>query len=171
MVVSAIRDILPGEEVCINYTNINGRNTQVDPESAREILFQKWGIACPGDCKCKDQQFNDDLRRCRSLNAEIAEMVSRNDHVGGLEKVDELLGALTKIEATWGWHEQIYWAGFVFAVLQDAGQTAVNKYGTEALKLHASVHHPTSEQVDEMVDALYVAQNSERTFEYAAQSA
>ena len=172
MVVSAIRDIQPGEEICINYTNINGRNTQTDPESARELLLEKWGISCPDDCKCRNQQFINDLRRCRSLDAEIADMLSRNDHVGGLKKVDELLRLLTQIQATWGWYEHIYWAGFTFAVLQDSGLGAAKTYGTEALKLHASVHLPSSEQVDEIVEALDAPQNFRmHLLKHAAQSA
>jgi hypothetical protein len=172
MVISALREIIPGEEITINYTNFNGRTSALDPASARELLVEKWGIVCSDDCKCNNKSFNEKVWACRNLDSAISDMISQNLFSDGLEIVDKLIPLLDEVGATWGWREHVNWSGFLFAVMSDSAMDRALGYGKEAIRIHQAVHHPSSEYVDEMVTAVadpYLFSSNIRI--HAAQSA
>lgn len=72
--------VAEGEEICINYTPATA-----DPSAPRAIyevglvmLRNKWGIICPDNCVCRDEDHAKKMDRARGLD----EAISRNLSAG-----------------------------------------------------------------------------------------
>jgi len=150
MVVVSNRDILPGEEICINYTNYNGRSGPRSVSDARETLKSKWDIVCsPDTCACA--RMADMLDQCRHIDQEISEMVKeRNPSSDALDKVDSLLQLLDTANATWTWKQHTYWMGFKIAIMRPETLGRAFKYGERAKEIHGRIFHPESDRTKEI---------------------
>lgn len=150
MIICAVRDIHPGDEICINYTNLTGRSGALSLESTRDLLKTKWDINCAGDCVCRESVFAQRLLEARELESQIAEMLSTNNTVNALEKVDRLLQALGAIAGSPIWIYHTLWAGFTFSILQESTLQQAAVYGENAVRIYESVYHPDSEDAQSM---------------------
>ena len=150
MIVTSLRDVQPGEEICINYTNLNGKSSHCSPKEARELLQQKWGIICPHDCICRNPQYGEDLECCRRLQREVAQLLDYQILDGAIKKVDSLLSALEKINPTWLWLEDAYWSAFTLASHSPSLMHLAAEYGREAISIHKAICNPGSETVEDM---------------------
>jgi hypothetical protein len=146
MLVVANRDIHPGEEICINYTNLNGKSGYCSPDEARLILRDKWGIVCADTCKCFDIEYSKMLTRCRDLDHELNRMIYAGNPAGGLLKVDELLGLLDIVNATWTWKRRANWKGFKIAIMRPDTLKLASIYGRRAVCIYSAISHPASDK-------------------------
>ena len=150
MVVVANRDIEPGEEICINYTNFNGRLGGHNPESARNLLFDKWKIRCTDSCGCREEARVAMLRQARQLDSEICEMLKTRNPMGCIPKIDLLIDLLDRTGATWTWRQHTLWTGFRLSIMQEDTIHRAKDYGRLALRLQESIFHFDSERTREM---------------------
>lgn len=150
MIISSLTDIEPGEEICIYYTNLNGKDCCLDEHDVRHVLLEKWGIRCSDDCACRDDLYLKKLKECRSLDAEIADMLASGVAPESMKPVETLISTLLELRATWGWVEQAYWNGFNLARMSASFTRDASRYGLAAMRARQLILNPDSQQMLEM---------------------
>lgn len=84
-VLSAVRDIEEGEEICFSYIGFNDVGCDMTAEMSRWFLEGKWGIKCPESCLCRNNNALERIREARELDHDIM-VCSRSD--GTFNKTD-----------------------------------------------------------------------------------
>ncbi len=100
-VLVALWDIQPGEEICISYTSFSDINTVRVygnvPEELEYFMIQrelsKYGIECPKDCYCKNQDARELVTKGRKLATQFETLAQS----GKLEKAVEVCEKLLDV--------------------------------------------------------------------------
>jgi hypothetical protein len=150
MIVVANRDIYPSEEICINYTNFNGRLGGHTPQTARLLLKEKWDIECRPTCRCYDEFVDRSFQRCRELDSRIRCAIKERNASNGLVMVEELLRCLESAQATWTWKLEAHWYGFKLSIMQQDTLQGASSYGERALEMQSTIFTRESERYKEM---------------------
>jgi hypothetical protein len=144
MIVVANRDIQEGEEISISYLNSLGRNSPHSPKTGRILLREKWDIECPTDCSCYDSKFQEELGACRTIHNAL---VTEADIV---DRIDELLDRLGKLNVAWLWKMDALWDAFEILSADPSTIDLARVHGDKALELCRSIFHPHSDRSQEM---------------------
>ena len=65
------KPIKQGEEIFINYFDFSDISTTNTSESTRNMLSFKWGINCPVDCLCRNEEYLRNVEYARALDSQI----------------------------------------------------------------------------------------------------
>lgn len=166
MIVIANRDIQEGEEICISYLNSLGRNSPHSPKTGRILLRDKWDIECPTDCSCYDSKFQEELEACRTIHNAL---VTEADVV---DRFDELLTRLGKLNVAWLWKMDAFWDAFEILSADPSMIDLARVYGKKALQVCLSIFHPDSDRCQDMHERIRnLGTRLAPLITYAAQSA
>lgn len=107
-VLFATRNIQEGEEICTSYSsacdiNIDRSETCnfFSPNlSEKDILRTKWGITCPADCVCKDEEIKALVIKGTKMFIEAERMVRVDKHAAAFKLITEVLSIHDQIESS-----------------------------------------------------------------------
>jgi hypothetical protein len=159
-VIYSRREIQPGEEICTNYTHFNDIGSTAarllrfpisNPKEHRERLEQEYGITCPTNCFCRNQELEKILLDCRKLQFSFS-------HYGKIENEDPNDGAKVdlhlvklQLQESKKLHSSplnvatICKMGFEIGIQQKETLDLAMKYIKEAYDFFESVTHPEYE--------------------------
>ena len=148
-VVCALRSIRAGEEVTIAYLPCDDPTVEREPEEARAILLQHWGIACPADCRCRNEALAALVARARALDARILALGGRCDVGGAVAAAEELMSlydemGLSPLHMA---RARTLYDAFQVAVMNRARAPEAAAFLRRALDIHARCYHPDSSPV------------------------
>lgn len=145
-VLTAVREIQPGEEISISYTHFDNFSNFLTPEKSRSILQQKWGIVCPSDCLCRNEVFLKKLGEATELDRSIFQLISqcRPNPDLALVKVERLLKMEEELDAQPMSRYRTLHDAFQVAVMQGKTLSKARAFARRAYEIAASVVHPTS---------------------------
>ena len=153
-VVVALRRIRAGEEVLIAYLPADDPSEERGADEGRAILAGKWGVACPADCRCRDEALAERMEHARELDARIFALGGRCDVAGAVAAAEELL-ALYDAAGLSPLHmarARTLFDAFQVSVMQRARAAQAAAFLRRALAVHEQVYHPTNRSVTEYRD-------------------
>ncbi|KAJ3031166.1 UNVERIFIED_CONTAM: hypothetical protein HDU68_006037 [Siphonaria sp. JEL0065] len=101
IVMYAQRDILAGEEICINYVPWNNamfEDAKCSNQSRRNQLKHFWSIVCPNDCFCRRSDIELAVDECIVLNAILVVMLDNDQAMSSIRSVRvKFMETITKL--------------------------------------------------------------------------
>ena len=152
-VVSLLRDVRAGEEVTIAYLPCDDPSGDREPEEAREILRDHWGIECDALCRCRDEALAARVAEARALDARIFELGGRCDVAGAVAAAERLLALYDEMRLP-PLHQarsRTLYDAFQVAVMDRDRARDAEAFLRAALDIHRAVYHPDSSAVTELI--------------------
>lgn len=85
------REILEGEEICINYQLHSDISVNVSAELARAVLQNKWGITCPMNCFCYEKDIEKLIAKSREIDEKIIRLASQGKPLEAFDLANQLI--------------------------------------------------------------------------------
>lgn len=85
------RDILEGEEICINYQLHTDVSENVSAQVARSVLQHKWGILCPMNCFCYDKDMENLIAKSREIDGKIMRLALQGKSIEAFDLANQLI--------------------------------------------------------------------------------
>lgn len=149
VVLFAVRDIAQGEEITITYQLSDDITIDMSAQMGRMILKNKWGITCPKDCSCYDENMKKLRDRSRELDKQIFALASEGKSQQALEYVKELINNHKILGSSMLNQQRTLYDGFQIAVMRKSSLGAAKKYIKEVYSIMSAVLSPQSSEVQE----------------------
>jgi len=140
-ILSSLRDIKRGEEICIAYAGMDYIGESMGPVVAREVLKSKWGIICDEkSCLCYDKAYNAKLKELKELDDEIIRL--RYNPVAALVLVKKLLELEKVLNLLQVRMTRSLFDAFEIAITNESTVKVGLEFVTEAYELAKRIAHP-----------------------------
>ena len=150
-ILYAERDIQPGEEICISYTNFTDCSASITSDEARMLLALKWKIHCPSDCYCFQPEVVDLAQRAKYLDAEIQVVASTSpDTTKALKLIRELLSIHERLSSSQVSKMRTFYDGFQFSIMRRNTIMASKSFIEAAYDINSHILSPKSEKLKQM---------------------
>jgi len=110
-ILFAQRDINLGQEICISYGSFADldldrptaglSNQKEEYESVQKTLKTSWGISCPLNCYCKDDDVNQLVLKGRKIQSHLSNLVVSGRIEEALEIGEELVEIHKNLDISW----------------------------------------------------------------------
>ena len=148
IVLYALRDIEPNEEICITYTNfanLSPKRPNAVHSSEKEFkliqltLQDSWGVTCPDDCYCKDIEARKLVLEGRRLFVELHSWFSRGVTEKSLVVGEKILEIQRQLNVSWFKRGLMYNDLFTIAVMNKKTLHRAEGYIRAALDIFRNV--------------------------------
>jgi hypothetical protein len=154
IVLVARKDIQPGEEITISYTNFDDISQTLSSNFARGILENKWGIICPSDCYCRQDSVNSLVAKMKALDRSVYDKLSSgnaNDALTDVKKLLSLYGTTNLVDMNL---QRTYYDAFQVCITKRKTLRQGLEYLKKSTNIMSFIVHPDSEDLIRFKDLL-----------------
>lgn len=148
-VLFALRDIQPGEEICVTYCSFGRMDVSRPTARLRppEMEFSvypmtlklNWNIVCPTDCYCKDPNARKLVMEGRRLNDEIQFQADRGNTEAALMAGEKLLEIHGKFNLSWTQRASINLDLFRISLMKRKTLARADRYIQATLQVYKAI--------------------------------
>lgn len=147
VILFAQRDILEGEEICINYQMFNDVSRSISAQMSRMVLQSKWGITRPMNCFCYDKQIEKLVARSKELDKKIANLAAEGNSQQALDIVNELMSNHTILNSSFLNKTRTLYDGFQVAIMRKKTLHAAKAFIRKLYEIEKAIMSPESSAV------------------------